>query len=79
MITQGTLVKHGSPGYETEEVVKKVVELFDGSYEIVFESGAFTRMDGDTFDDLVTGGKVQYLRQFEDLPGQRAHESFFVI
>ena len=50
----GTKVRHGSPGYENEEIISRIIEKGD-HLEVEFESGCFTLIKHklDFFVDLL--------------------------
>ena len=74
MITQGTTVKHGSPGYENVETIKDITDKGDKKL-ITFESGFTTVMDSDDIQELFDEGEVQYVRSY---PYGKAFESMII-
>ena len=65
MITQGTTVKHGSPGYELAETIEDITDHGDKKL-ITFESGFTTVMDSADIQELLDEGEVQYMRSYPD-------------
>jgi hypothetical protein len=57
----GASVLHGSPGYQTPEVIESITPTDSvGIYEVQFESGVFTHLSGDELYDLQDDGEVHY-------------------
>jgi len=74
MITTGTNVRHGSPGYELLEIIKDITDKSDKKL-IAFESGHTTLMDSADLQELLDEGEVQYMRSF---PDGDAYESMII-
>ena len=75
MITIGTKVRHGSPGYELAETIEDITDK-GGKKLITFESGFTTVMDPDDIKELFDEGDVQYMRSF---PDGDAYESMILV
>ena len=57
----GTKVRHGSPGYENEEIISRIIEKGD-HLEVEFESGCFTLIKHNELDFFVEYGSTDYIR-----------------
>ena len=57
----GAKVRHGSPGYENEEIISRIITKYDYA-EIEFESGCFTKMKYKDIDFFVEYGSKDYIR-----------------
>ena len=53
---------HGSPGYETVEVISRIVPRNDGNVEVEFETGCFTVMSPENLDTFALEESVSYTR-----------------
>jgi hypothetical protein len=73
IVRAGTRVKHGSPYYETSEVIESIKEEPD-YVKIQFESGKFTYIPTKDFSILKEYGEVGYMRA----RGFTAHESILL-
>lgn len=61
---KGYKVLHGSPGYETPETIKSIrTDRIKKSFlTLEFESGSFTYIDKEDFDQFLEEGSVSYTR-----------------
>ena len=66
MIKNTTQVVHGSPGYETKEVITSIKAEGINMITINFESGFFTKLSKEDFDTFIDSAKVTYYRKFPD-------------
>ena len=57
----GAKVRHGSPGYENEEIISRICTKYDHA-EIEFESGCFTKMKYNELDLFFEYGSKDYIR-----------------
>ena len=57
----GTKVRHGSPGYENEEIISRIIEKGD-HLEVEFKSGRFTLIKHNEIDFFVEYGSADYIR-----------------
>jgi hypothetical protein len=57
----GAKVKHGSPGYENEEIISRIINKGD-HVEVEFESGCFTLMKHHQLNFFVEYGSTDYIR-----------------
>lgn len=55
----GTKVLHGSPGYQTPEIIAEII-LKGHDFEIVFESGFFSTLSSDELHELQDDGEVHF-------------------
>ncbi len=57
----GAKVRHGSPGYENEEIISRIIEKGD-HLEVEFESGCFTLIKHNELDFFLEYGSTDYIR-----------------
>ena len=57
----GLKVKHGSPSYETPETISSTMD-HGGFVEIIFDSGAFTRIKHEDLRHFIRNGWTDYHR-----------------
>ena len=79
---KGDWVWHGSPSYESPEIISSVMD-HGGFVEIIFESGAFTRIAHADLTTFIRSGRVNYRRAKCNCGCERvslagAHESLAV-
>lgn len=59
----GAAVLHGSPNYETTEVISRVIVIKRGDYvEVEFLSGCFTLMKHKELASFIENGQVDFTR-----------------
>lgn len=57
----GIKVLHGSPGYENEEIITRIISK-DDHIKVEFESGFFTLMKYNELDSFIEYGSRDYIR-----------------
>ena len=57
----GAIVRHGSPGYENEEIITRIFTK-DDHVIVEFKSGCFTKMKHEDIDFFVEHGSSDYIR-----------------
>jgi hypothetical protein len=57
----GAIVRHGSPGYENEEIITRIFTK-DDHVIVEFKSGCFTKMKHIDIDFFVEHGSSDYIR-----------------